>query len=186
MPEFKPVIVDDIVSAITNASSQREITVAGNPLQIDLPEGSYCSNFFSISTGTLSQANIKAMYATPIVLIAAPGAGKAIIVDEIELFHDYATAAYTAGDDVTINYTGSTAIFAIDKDIVLATSDAKVVMKPTIYDLDNSTATALGYDILTEANKGVTITNATQAFADGNAANLIKYSIKYHVRTLLT
>jgi hypothetical protein len=137
------------------------------------------------ATGTLTAANIAAMNATPVTLLAAPGAGKVIIIDEIEFFHDYDTAAYTDGGDVTIEYeTSGLDINVFDVALVTAGADDNWLIKPLTY---TSTATASSHASLTaNANKAIKITNAVGAFAGGDVANIIKYRIRYHVITLLT
>lgn len=139
------------------------------------------------ATGTLTQANITAMNGAAVELIAAPAAGLAIVIDEIELLHDYDTAAYTGGGDVSIQYGAAVAaITLIDETFVTGTSDASRVIRPTIYDLDSTTGTGTGFDIGAVAAQNISVTNASAAFADGNAANIIKWGIRYHVITLLT
>lgn len=68
----------------------------------------------NIAYGTLTTAQILALNATAIVLIAAPGAGKSIVIDSAIGMVDYATAAYAgiaAGEDMVLRYTdGSGAI----------------------------------------------------------------------------
>lgn len=187
MSNIKSTILDEVVSFLT-ASGRRTVTLGATPLDVILPDGSTMVGLPYEpleATGTLSQANIIAMFTTDVSLIAAPGAGKAIVVDEIEFFHDYSTAAYTSGGDVSVLYTGSTVICLADVTLVTAAADDYLLMRPTIYNLDNSTGTAIGYDLNAEENKGVDITNATGVFATGNAANIIKYRIRYHVITLL-
>ena len=138
------------------------------------------------ATGTLTQANIIAMNATPVTLVAAPGAGKLIIVDEIELFHDYATAVYSAGGDVSIQYATSAApVSVIDVAVVTASADANFILKPSA-SYTSSASTSSATDLSTSVNKAIEITNATAAFADGNASNIFKFRVRYHTVTVLT
>lgn len=139
-----------------------------------------------VATGTLSQANIQAMNGTPVTLIAAPGAGKLIVVDDIEFLHTYSTTAYTNGGDVAIQYnTSAVAVQAFDVALVTAASTQNFVWKPTAAYSATATA-ATQTDLSTSANKALEITNATAAFATGNAANIFKYKIRYRTVTLLT
>ncbi len=57
---------------------------------------------------TVTTGQVLALNATPISLVAAPGAGKAIIVEDIQLMLDYNSAAYAgiaAGEDLEVRYT---------------------------------------------------------------------------------
>lgn len=135
---------------------------------------------------TLSQANILAMNGAAVTLLAAPGAGKVIIVDTIEFFHDYATTAYADGGDVTIEYeTSGVDINVFDVALVTATADDNWLIRGTIPYV-SAAGTASHFSLTSSANKAVKITNATGAFTGGNAANIIKLRIRYHVITLLT
>lgn len=135
-------------------------------------------------TGTLTQAQLLAL-STPVVVIAAGGAGTCHIVDEVELLHTYSTAAYATGSDVSLEYTtsGDNICLIVDS-FVTAGASANAVIKPSTYDLDGSTGTGSGFNVTSNANKGVQFTSSN--FTDGNAANIIKYRIRYHTVTLLT
>jgi len=71
---------------------------------------------WSIARGQLSSAEILALNGTPIEVIAAPGAGYAIIVDHAEFFLDYGTATYDegAGEDLVLTYTDGSGIEVIN------------------------------------------------------------------------
>lgn len=59
---------------------------------------------------TITSAQMLALNATPQTLVAAPGAGKALILEGLQLFLDYNSAAYAdiaAGEDLAVKYTGS-------------------------------------------------------------------------------
>ena len=59
-------------------------------------------------TITLTSAELLALNATPKTLLAAPGAGSALVFEGATLFLDYATTAYDGvaeGEDLTIRYT---------------------------------------------------------------------------------
>lgn len=62
---------------------------------------------------TISSAEILALNATPKTLVAAPGAGLALIFEGAVAFYDYGTAAYAdiaAGEDIAIKYTNSSGL----------------------------------------------------------------------------
>jgi len=54
---------------------------------------------------TLTAAQVKALFTTPITLIAAPGAGIAILVDRITFVSTYGTATYAGSNALEFRYT---------------------------------------------------------------------------------
>ncbi len=145
---------------------------------------------FGVATGTISSAEVLALNATPITLIAAPGAGKTIIVDEIQLFLDYGSADYAAdaGEDLTFQYaTGNVAIAAIDNDAVAfltASADAHWFGQPgAVYDVQ-AAATGDGVLLTTIDNEAIEVTIATGEVITGDSP--IKWRIKYRVIDSLT
>lgn len=116
---------------------------------------------------SLSSAQILALNATPITLVAAPGSGKAIVVEQI-IFKMVTTAtAYVSGGNVTFQYSGGNAVTNV---IVAGVVTAGAGTSYTIRE---------GIDVTAAANTAVTITNATGAFTTGTgtAVVTIKYSI---------
>lgn len=143
-----------------------------------------------VATGTLTSAQILALNATPITLIAAPGANKTIIVDEIQLFLDYNSATYVAGagEDLTFQYaTGNVGIAAIDNDAVTfltASADAHWLCKPAGIYAASVAGTGDGVLLTTIDNEGIEVTIASGEVATGDSP--IKWKIKYHVVTNLS
>lgn len=65
---------------------------------------------------TVSSAELLALNATPKTLIAAPAAGIGLIVDRVEFFLDYNSAAYAgiaAGEDLAVRYTNGSGAIAL-------------------------------------------------------------------------
>ena len=65
----------------------------------------------------ITTAQVLALNATPIEVVAAPGAGLINIPTQIHLFLDYNSAAYAGvagGEDLTLNYTGGAQMIAIE------------------------------------------------------------------------
>jgi hypothetical protein len=125
---------------------------------------------------SLSAANLIAMNGAPVAILAAPGSGKAIVVDRI-LFKMVTTAtAFTSGGTVQFNYTGgSVATHAGTIPAAVVTAGA------------GTSYTELGPAVATNgttltANVGVSITNNTGAFATGTGTAVVY--IEYRVITL--
>lgn len=144
-------------------------------------------NIQKVVSGTISSAEILALNATPKELIAAPGAGKLIVIDEVELFLDYGSAQYAAGagEDLTIQYaTSDTAIVSVDNDsegFLLAAASANRLVKPSLYSGDGSAAL---FDPDDGDNEAIEAQILVGEWITGDSD--IKYSIKYHVVTLLS
>lgn len=137
-------------------------------------------------SGTISSAEILALNATPKELIPAPGAGYAIVVDEIQMMLDYGSATYVrdgANEEFLVEYAGGTDIWApveATDDFLVSIATARRLVKPEIYTIDTGVV-ADPADFDNEAVQA-TITNSEVITGDSD----IKYSIKYHVIALLS
>ena len=123
----------------------------------------------------LTAAQIIAMYTTPVSLIAAPGAGKAILVDGLTFEFTGTATQFTGGGAVQIQYHGYAANL-LDSTIAAATIQANATAI-----LQFGIASTVGGNIV-EANTGIDITNATAAFAAGTGT--AKVFIRYRIITL--
>ena len=68
-------------------------------------------------TGTIAFAAVRTLNATPVTMIAAPGAGKYIEVERVHWFLDFGTAAYDAaasGDTLVARYTDGSGTAVVD------------------------------------------------------------------------
>jgi hypothetical protein len=123
---------------------------------------------------TLTSAQILALFATPVTVIAAPLAGVLIVVDSI-LFAMIATATqYLLGGVITFQYNGGAVVHAssIPAAVVLAAA-------PTTYTYLAPNTQANGVTVPTAT--AVTVSNATQAFTTGTGT--AKIWIRYRLIT---
>lgn len=131
----------------------------------------------SIETATvpLAAANITAMNGAPVQILAAPGAGKAYVVNSVSITQQtIATAAFTGGGNVGFQYGSSAA---------LAGTAASSQLPAAIF-LSNSYgpfnfAGVVPGNLALVANEPITISNLTAAFATGTASSytvLITYT----------
>ncbi len=135
----------------------------------------------AVATGSLTAAQVIAA-TTAHTLLAAPGTGKINIIKSIELFLDYGSAAFNAGSDVSIGYTGATQVATIDTASLTGTADLAMHIAPVGY---NASADAAAFSATANANKAVSLLVTGTAFGVGTGS-VLKYRIKYETVTLLT
>lgn len=166
---------------ILNAEFVTGVNAAGtgvvNLIGVDASNNVVFGDGSSVSSATvnLTAANIIAMFTTPVQILPAPGAGKAIIVRQI-LFEMTRTAtAFTGGGNVEFDYHGAAiAHTGAVASTVVTTAGAAVVNVV----LGNASATG----VVVSANLGIDITNAAAVFAAGTGT--AKVQIWYSIVTL--
>ncbi len=130
---------------------------------------------------TLSAANIAAMFANGVAVIAAPGANLAIIVHKMSYQQFFLTGAYTGGGNVYLNYgaTGAGTNYATTSNGIPAAFVTGVAANSSIISVDGTINSTTGLVIGSVANTGVYITNSAGAFATGAGTARVKvwYSI---------
>ena len=115
------------------------------------------------TTVTLTAAQIKALGATPIALIAAPGAGKSIVVEKAVFRFNWVGVQYANGSALSLIYdTGSTNLLA-------GTLAATFLTAPTAAVVSDAAIGALGTQLELVQNKSVKIKAASTEFATGNS-----------------
>jgi hypothetical protein len=156
-----------------------EVTLSGGKAAIDsvpLDSGTY------VFEGTLTQADILGMYASPIV--AVPGKpGKTAILLGVQLKHNYSTLYYTDGGALTFA-TYDPATESVEETLMLVGStiiteedvETETYVQPSVYNLDAETGTAVG-PLMDIPGVGICITNADAAFENGAEGNTLSYRI---------
>lgn len=119
----------------------------------------------------LSAAEIIAMNATPKILIPAPGAGKAIVVDNVLFKMNRTATAFTGGGALSIQYTSGGA----DVAATIAASVVTTGGAGTEYNNVRGQEATL----TPTQNTSIEITNATAAFATGTGT--AEVIIDYHL-----
>ena len=118
------------------------------------------------STVTVSAANFLAMYATPLVLVAAGGANTMHIVHDVAYEVDYGSAQFAAGGAVGVQYdsTANGAGTAASATVAAATFNGYTA--DSVVGADGALASAASSTVV---NKGLYLSNATAAFTTGDS-----------------
>lgn len=137
-----------------------------------------------VISGQLTNTQVKSM-STPIEVIPAPGAGKAIIIDQLQMFYNrvqsytgvngvFGLRCGTAGpvQGVTLTTTG--------RNFLLSSTSMSTIIKPATY---TSTATNTGLSLAFCVNKNISF-RSDGVLGGGNAGNYLAYKINYRVITV--
>lgn len=117
------------------------------------------------TTVAITAAQFNGMYATPKLLVAAPGANKILVLDKVDLLMTYVSANYAAGGVVAVQY-DSTA------------NGAGVIASTTLSAATFQAAASTGFmfntgvvaqTFTTCVNKGFYLSNVTGAFTTGDS-----------------
>lgn len=127
---------------------------------------------------SLNQAAIQAMYVTPFQIVAAV-ANKVIVPVQASLYTNFNTTAFAAGGVGILQY--DTTTHGAGTNALIATIPAAEITAASsqIYSLAGLTASAL----TGTTNKGLFLSNQTQAFTGGNASSTLVMTVSYYLLT---
>lgn len=132
------------------------------------------------ATVALTAAQINGMYATPVLILAAPGVGKLIVIDQIIWDIAYGTAQFASGGAIAAQYGNTVHGAGPAASGSLAAASLNGVAASG-YLSNGGISGSLSVTAAASLNTGVYISNATGAFTTGDStANLI---IRYRVIT---
>lgn len=123
------------------------------------------------TTVSLTAAQIIAMGTTPVEIVAAPGAGKCTIVDNITFKMVTTATAFTGGGAVEFRYT--------DASGTKVTADVAAAVVTAGAGTSFTNVRGIEASLTCTANAAIVIRNPTAAFAAGTGSAVI--TIDYHV-----
>lgn len=157
------IYIDDNSNVVLDVGPGKSVIVDGTVTQ-----NSVVKNSVQVA---LTAAQIIAMGTTPVSLIAAPGAGKAIIVDDITFKMVTTATAFTGGGAVEFRYTDASGA-KVSADVAAAVVTAGAGTSFTNVRGIEASLTAV-------ANAAIVVRNPTAAFAAGTGTAVV--SIDYHI-----
>jgi hypothetical protein len=107
------------------------------------------------------------MYATPVQVLAAPGANKAIIVNHAVLNMTFVSAQYAAGGPVGLQYGNTAHLGGTAASATEAASDFTGAAASTLFRFGGGLST--GAAVANAANAAVYISNSSGAFTTGDS-----------------
>jgi hypothetical protein len=133
---------------------------------------------FTTVTGQLTSAQIKTLHGSPVTIIAAPGAGKAILIlSSFSSFVYGGTSAFTGTGAQSISmYYGTSSSIGTIVSIAQLTQSTSFVDYNTAFTLTSSSTSVIN-------NIAVNLYNPGSPEVGGNAANdnVVNYTIVYQV-----
>lgn len=168
---------DPVFGTLTTPNSTLTYTTGAGSLGVDV-----ASSFLAQTTVTLTSAQIKALRATPITLVAAPGAGKSVFFLGAQLKSIYGgTNAFTGPQNLAIRYQNTTGT------VVSTAITGTGFLDQTANEYQTvgiSTSSTIAAATVVE-NQPLVIHNTGAAEITGNAANdnTIKVTIQYAILT---
>ncbi|MDX2368821.1 MAG: hypothetical protein QNK36_10515 [Colwellia sp.] len=114
----------------------------------------------------VSAAAFNGAYATPVQLVAAAGADTLLVLDRVQLLMTYNSAAYAAGGVLAVQYDST----ANGAGIIASTTLAAATFQGTVSEAFAMNAGVVDQPFSTAVNKGLYLSNVTQAFTTGDSA----------------
>lgn len=150
---------------------------------VGLASGYTVDNLLLVASVAITAAEFNGMYAAPKLLIAAPGANKLIVVDRIELLMTYGSAAFAAGGVVGFQYDSTVHGAGVAASNTEAAADFFATASTAFVFNGNAGNTVGIVPFATSVNKGLYISNLTQAFTTGTGSSFV---CKVHYRIVAT
>lgn len=165
--------LDKDAGTITTSSTGLTAAVGTANIEDDaVTSDKLAANMLKYVQVAVTSAQVLAMSATPVQLVAAAGANTAVLVEDVLLQYNFASAAYAAGGSIGVQY-GNTALLAgqvASDELAGATFNAYVA--DTVHQL-SLTNTGITTTLAGSTNLGLFLSNDTAAFTTGDGDLLL-------------
>lgn len=148
------------------AANYSEVTL-GNGLDFASTALELKPSYLNSVEVSLTAAQFNGMYATPVQVIAAPGANKVIVVDSCVLNMTFVSAQFAAGGAVGLQYGNTAHLAGPAASATEAAADFTGAAASTLFRLGGGLST--GAALATATNAAVYISNASGAFTTGDS-----------------
>lgn len=165
--KFQQVAADSLVGNPTGSLANAEGITLGNGLSFSGTTLQLNTTYLQLATFSLTAAQFKGMYATPVSVLAAPGAGLMNIVDSVAINMTYGTTQYAAGGAVGLQYGNSAHLAGGAASATEAATDYTSAAANTMFRF--GAGLGAGAVTSTSINTAIYISNATAAFTTGDS-----------------
>lgn len=157
---------DVILANPTGSAHNYEEVTLGNGLSFTGTSLQLNPTYLQLATFSLTAAQFKGMYATPVSVLAAPAAGYVNIVDSVYMNMTYGTTQFAAGGAVGLQYGNTDHLGGQPASSTEAATDYTGAAANAIFRIDGMTNTAISSDAIATA---IYISNASGAFTTGDS-----------------
>lgn len=119
----------------------------------------------------ITAAQFNGMYAAPVQLVAAGGANTLIVVKQIQLLMTYGSAAFAAGGVAAAQWDST----ANGAGVIATTTLSAATFTPTASTGFNFNSGVVPETFTTCVNKGIFLSNVTQAFTTGTGSSFVAH-----------
>jgi hypothetical protein len=148
------------------AANYQEVTL-GNGLDFASTALELKPSYLNVVEVSLTAAQWNGMYATPVQVVAAPGANKVVIINHVVLNMTYGTTQFSGGGAVGLQYGNTDHLGGIAASATEAATDFTGAAASTIFRFGGGLST--GAATSSAANTAVYISNASAAFTAGDS-----------------
>lgn len=148
-------------SRICQAMIAGSQVLVGDQGDLGTPGAAGADGVCAAATVTLSSANLLALNATPIDLVAAPGAGKILVPIRVTLEHIFNTTGYAVSGNLQLQYNGGGGIATLIAPAGLLDTAASQAAAPAAPTLNALTSASINKSLQLKASAALTTGDGT-------------------------